>query len=169
MRAMVERDAPQFAHGWDTVITKGFNRVVPVKFWHQATIDWENSSGFINFPGDIYKETGIYVNHEDLTKVVSPSSSARERDAADGATNGVPRPDDPQAPTKKPAMRTPRAKYDWGGAYAQMSRYVHENGVPEVNADLIRYLQEWFGNECPGESVLKERVSKFLLEHRKCL
>jgi hypothetical protein len=68
------------------------------------------------------------------------------------------------------AKRGVRASYDWDKAWAATCLYIHENGLPEVQADLERVMLRWFsetyGQE-PSESLIKQKVKVLFETFRK--
>lgn len=56
------------------------------------------------------------------------------------------------------------ARYDWDGMYISLIRRVHENGVPETQAEWVGEVQEWFVNksetgEVPDERTIRRRLT----------
>jgi hypothetical protein len=55
------------------------------------------------------------------------------------------------------------ARYEWDAFYAAIARRVHEHGIPETQAELIREMLDWFeqrGNEqAPDESTVRRKVA----------
>ncbi len=53
--------------------------------------------------------------------------------------------------------------FSWDDIWVETCRYIHENGLPETQAELMQHLQEWCENQFgkqPGDSTLKPRVGK---------
>jgi hypothetical protein len=54
-------------------------------------------------------------------------------------------------------------KWDWEEFWLEICRYVHVEGLPETQADLVETMQQWFvddqGNH-PADSEIKKRISK---------
>jgi hypothetical protein len=48
--------------------------------------------------------------------------------------------------------------YHWEKAYIEAVRYIHENGLPKSQAELVRHMLEWFGEPEPSESQVKEHI-----------
>jgi hypothetical protein len=63
-----------------------------------------------------------------------------------------------------------RASYDWDKAWAATCLYIHENGLPQAQADLERVMLSWFsetyGQE-PSESLVKQKVKVLFDTFRK--
>lgn len=56
--------------------------------------------------------------------------------------------------------------YDWEGMYVALLKRVHENGLPETQAELIAELQDWFievaeNGDIPDESTIRRRLRPF--------
>ena len=56
--------------------------------------------------------------------------------------------------------------YDWEGMYVTLLKRVHENGLPETQAELIAELQDWFvevaeNGDIPDESTIRRRLRPF--------
>ena len=50
-----------------------------------------------------------------------------------------------------------------------MCKILHEEGLPETQAELVTKLQDWFGatiGDMPHESEIKKRVSQLFREIR---
>lgn len=53
--------------------------------------------------------------------------------------------------------------FQWDDVWIETCRYIHENGVPATDAELMRHLQEWCENQFgkqPGDSTLKPKLRK---------
>lgn len=55
-------------------------------------------------------------------------------------------------------------KYDWDGMYLAMIRRVHDQGVPQTQAEWVGEMQEWFvaqskSGEVPDESTIRRRLN----------
>lgn len=56
------------------------------------------------------------------------------------------------------------SRYDWDGMYISLIRRVHENGVPETQAEWVGEVQEWFveksdTGEVPDERTIRRRLT----------
>ena len=56
------------------------------------------------------------------------------------------------------------AKYDWDGMYLGLIRRVHDQGVPQTQAEWVGEVQEWFvarskSGEVPDESTIRRRLN----------
>ena len=56
------------------------------------------------------------------------------------------------------------ARYDWDGMYISLIRRVHEDGVPETQAEWVGEVQEWFvdkskSGEVPDERTIRRRLT----------
>lgn len=68
--------------------------------------------------------------------------------------------------SQQPAMvtganRGRKATYDWDAAWAFICATIHNDGVPEIQAELVRKVQDWFGarDQQPADSEVKNRIS----------
>jgi hypothetical protein len=54
-------------------------------------------------------------------------------------------------------------KFLWDDVWIETCRYVHYKGLPDVSAELMKYLQQWcedqFGQQ-PADSTLKPKLRK---------
>jgi hypothetical protein len=54
-------------------------------------------------------------------------------------------------------------KYDWDSFYAALTRRIHEHGVPETQAELVREMLTWFerrvNDAAPDESTVRRKVA----------
>lgn len=66
-----------------------------------------------------------------------------------------------QAPIIDGAKKGRKATYDWDAAWAFTCAAVHNDGVPETQAELVRKIQDWFSlrDQEPADSEIKRRVS----------
>jgi hypothetical protein len=58
--------------------------------------------------------------------------------------------------------RSPRGAktvFDWEKALIEGCGFLIENGLPEDQADLIAYIADWFGDEGPGDTQIKEHLA----------
>jgi hypothetical protein len=61
-----------------------------------------------------------------------------------------------------PGRRSPRGAktaWNWEEAVIAASAYAYEHGLPEKQADLVRYIAEWFGDPGPGETQIKAHIA----------
>lgn len=61
-------------------------------------------------------------------------------------------------------------KWDWDAFWVRLCLIIHNDGIPETQAELVRKLQDWFGTthgDMPHESDIKKRVSKFFRAFRE--
>ncbi len=61
-----------------------------------------------------------------------------------------------------PGGRPP--KWDWEGFSIELTRRIHDDGLPATQAEMVRNMLDWFsektGGNCPAESKVKSKVSK---------
>ncbi len=54
-------------------------------------------------------------------------------------------------------------RHDWDSFNGAVVRYVHENGIPERQSDLIRAMSEWFASReetrVPDERTIRRKIS----------
>lgn len=68
-----------------------------------------------------------------------------------------------QAASRRSGPGRPAA-HDWDGFYIALCKRIHEFGLPERQADLIRDMQEWFDSRAsgvdgaPDESTIRRKV-----------
>jgi hypothetical protein len=53
--------------------------------------------------------------------------------------------------------------YEWEKCLIEAARWMHIEGVPSKQADLIRHMVEWFGEDVPGDTQLKEHLGPLYL------
>lgn len=53
--------------------------------------------------------------------------------------------------------------FDWERCLIEAARWMHHEGVPAKQADLVRYIAEWFGEDCPSDTQLKEHLGPLYL------
>jgi hypothetical protein len=61
------------------------------------------------------------------------------------------------APGRKSPVGAPPA-YDWEAALIHCALYMHRNGLPKRKATLIRHALEFFGEDEPSETQVKEHI-----------
>lgn len=64
----------------------------------------------------------------------------------------------------KPRAGGRKPEYAWDEMDGEILRFADLNGLPDIQADLIRHLLEWFERHYakqPAESAVKERVSRW--------
>ena len=54
-------------------------------------------------------------------------------------------------------------RYDWDGMFVEMVRIIHEQGMPQKQADFVSLIIDWFHNasetgDIPDESTIRKRV-----------
>ncbi len=66
----------------------------------------------------------------------------------------------PQIVRGRPGART---KFDWDGFWIEVSRRIHDDGIPKTQGEMIRYLLDWFdqnGKTTPDQSTIKKKISR---------
>jgi hypothetical protein len=60
------------------------------------------------------------------------------------------------------------ATYDWEGVLTHVASFIHENGLPKTQAELVRVMQDWFNEkgEIPVESEMKKRARRIFEEFK---
>lgn len=54
-------------------------------------------------------------------------------------------------------------QHDWDGFWIRVCRRLHDDGIPETQAELVRDLSTWFstaGNGRPDTSTIKKKISR---------
>jgi hypothetical protein len=61
--------------------------------------------------------------------------------------------------TKRHAGGRP-VTYDWESVLIHVASFIHENGLPKTQAELVRVMQDWFNErgDIPAESEIKKRA-----------
>jgi len=105
-----------------------------------------DADGYIAVPENLWRQishpTLVYVGRE------RPSAPIAEHDGG-----------------QKPARaRTGRPeKFNWDEVWAEICRFVHDEGLPKRQAELIDCVQQWcedrYGDQ-PSESTLKPKIRK---------
>ena len=67
--------------------------------------------------------------------------------------------DQPNATQGRRSPRGAKTAWKWEEAVIAASVYAYERGLPEKQADLVRYIAEWFGDPGPGETQIKAHIA----------
>lgn len=64
----------------------------------------------------------------------------------------------------KCAQPGPEPRYDWDAMWVQVVRRIHEQGLPESQAEFVGEMQEWFARrsetgDAPDERTLRRRLT----------
>jgi hypothetical protein len=71
-----------------------------------------------------------------------------------------PKPDDKQKATQgRRSTRGPPTAFDWEGANIAASAFAYEHGLPKTQGELVRFVDDWFGNDGPGETQIKAHIA----------
>ena len=126
--------------------------------------------------GDLYTidtiEGVIIISESELETYFEQS---RPEAAADSEASNSAIPDSApatQSGSSGPAVATGGRppKWDWEAFWVRLCVMIHNDGVPETQAELVRKLQDWFGKtqgDMPHESEIKKRVSKLFRAFRE--
>lgn len=61
-------------------------------------------------------------------------------------------------------------RYGWDGFYGAIAGRIHEQGIPAIQAELIREMLDWFENQevedLPDESTIRQKTTAFWCELR---
>jgi len=102
----------------------------------RANIDWANSR--IEAKAPPFFSGPCEVNRQDLLDYFGSADS-------------------PGNPGGRPA------RWDWEAFWLELAVIVHEDGLPEVQNDMVKRMQQWFVDTCgnhPADSQIKVRISK---------
>ena len=72
-----------------------------------------------------------------------------------------PTPSDPKI-RRHPCGGRPQ-KFSWDDVWIEACRYIHDEGVPATQAELMRHLQQWCENQFgqqPADSTLRPKLRK---------
>lgn len=79
-----------------------------------------------------------------------------------------PQPSPPVPPRAWPAPATRGAppRHDWEDFWCELGVIAHNEGLPDVQAETVRRMMDWFSvtygaDNVPSESAVKQRVSRF--------
>lgn len=75
----------------------------------------------------------------------------------------------PDAPTQTSVGGRPPI-YDWPDFYAAAAAWIHDNGPPQTQAEMVRAMAQWCQNSWdkePGDTELKRRIGRFLATFKK--
>jgi hypothetical protein len=65
------------------------------------------------------------------------------------------------APGWRPGPGVP-PRHDWDSFYAALARRIHEHGIPQTQAELVREMRDWFeqreDEHAPDESTIARKV-----------
>jgi len=55
-------------------------------------------------------------------------------------------------------------RHDWDAFYAALTRRIHEHGIPQTQAELVREMRDWFeqrvDEHAPDESTIRRKITK---------
>jgi hypothetical protein len=77
--------------------------------------------------------------------------------------------DQPKAAQGRRSTRGPNFGYDWEAALIEAACYILQHDLPEEQADLVRHIAEWFGDDAPGESQIKAHIAPLHRKARRAL
>jgi hypothetical protein len=65
-----------------------------------------------------------------------------------------------------PAARGAPPRHEWEDCLCELGAIAHNEGLPDIQAETVRRLMDWFSttygpNNVPSESAVKQRVSRF--------
>jgi len=104
-------------------------------------------------PGHPFASFGncfVYLLRKELA-AVWPASENTEMAAADNRS------------AKRKGRGGRGGDFDWERCLIEAARWMHHEGVPAKQAELVRYIAEWFGEDCPSDTQLKEHLSPLYL------
>ena len=67
--------------------------------------------------------------------------------------------DQPKARQGHRSARGAKSAYDWEAAIVEAAILIFEHGLPETQADLVAHISDWFGDNGPGDSQIKEHLA----------
>jgi hypothetical protein len=70
----------------------------------------------------------------------------------------------------RPGIRHPAGRpavHDWEAAAIEAGRFIYYKGLPKTQAELVRHLLEWFGENGPADSDVKAHVRRFMQAYKK--
>lgn len=165
------RQALHAGHVPATILTgSGHSHDVPGHLWsgNDAAKIFETGRAKIHV-GDPYfgstVEGMVLIGEESLNDHLHPSSPTDSPEPANPPVGGTPPATDatPAPASVKPSGAGGRpAKWDWEACWLEICRRVHEEGLPETRAELVRHLLDWFAEkhgDTPSESQIKQRVT----------
>lgn len=132
-------------------------------FWRFADIDWRQSSG-------LRKEMSIDNDHGELINLpylevfginVLESDFLRRWHIPDYFSEIPDEITSPPRRRKGPGGRG--GDFKWEKCLIEAARWMHVEGVPPKQADLLRYIAEWFGDDGPSDTQLKEHLGPLYL------
>ncbi|TXN00564.1 hypothetical protein FV242_21465 [Methylobacterium sp. WL64] len=132
-------------------------------FWDWATIAWESDeASLIGEYRDLSKGRVWDPPQQEVKAIgieVESASVARLWPAKQLTAAEV-----PNVASKRKAAAGRRGDFDWEKALIEGARWMmHDNGVPRGQADLVRHVLEWFGEDAPGETQAKEHLGPLYL------
>ncbi|WP_157064284.1 hypothetical protein [Methylobacterium tarhaniae] len=133
-------------------------------FWRFAIIEWKDSSAVrsemsVEIEPNVVKHLshmevlGIAVDQDDLIIrwYLPDFFENTSRDAVQ------------DTPARRKGAGGRRGNHDWERCLIEAARWMHHEGVPNRQADLIRYIEEWFGDDAPSGTQLKEHLGPLYL------
>jgi hypothetical protein len=57
------------------------------------------------------------------------------------------------------STRGPPTAFDWEKAIIAASAFVYEHGLPKTQGELVIFVDDWFGNDGPGETQIKAHIA----------
>jgi hypothetical protein len=73
--------------------------------------------------------------------------------------------DQPKVDDKSKAMRGRRSArgaptaFDWEEVLIEACAFIVVRGLPETQADLVSHIAEWFGDDAPADSTIKDHIA----------
>lgn len=107
----------------------------------------------------LVKRAQLVVRHDELERF------EMEHDLGH-ADEPLPSPPVPPRAWLAPAARGAPPRHDWEDFWCELGVVAHNEGLPDVQADTVRRMMDWFSvtygpDNVPSESAVKQRVSRF--------
>jgi hypothetical protein len=67
--------------------------------------------------------------------------------------------DQPKATQGRRSARGAPAAYDWEGVLIEACAFIVVRGLPETQAGLVAHIAEWFGDDAPADSTIKDHIA----------
>jgi hypothetical protein len=107
----------------------------------------------------VVKRTQLVVRHDELERFEMEHHLGRPDEPLPSAPV-------PVRAWPAPAARGAPPRHDWEDFMCELGVIAHNEGLPEVQAETVRRMMDWFSvtygaDNVPSESAVKQRVSRF--------
>lgn len=151
--------------------TLGTDMWLPASFWSSAQTAFDRSDSAEEL---LYMATGEIVRGRDVARKRASTRHASDikvlaKDVArewpnDRSTTFFVEPE-PELRRKHVAGR--KAGFDWEKCIIEAAGYLNENDNTVTQAKLVDYILDWFGNDAPSATSVKDHLSPLIQRFRR--